>query len=52
MILLMNRYLKLDKILSSPYVLKGLEILKKLGLCDVLKIKYNKVVLVNDLAGM
>lgn len=43
---------ELDKILSSPYVLKGLEMLKKLGLSDVLKIKYHKVVLVNDLAGM
>lgn len=43
---------ELDKILASKYVIKGINLLKKLDLLSMLEINVKKLVLVDDLAGM
>jgi len=43
---------ELDKIFSSKNALKGLRLLKKLDLCSVLEIDYDKIVVVQDLLGI
>lgn len=43
---------ELDKILINPNYNKGLTMLKELGILELLQIKTNKIVYVNDLNGM
>ena len=43
---------ELDKILLSTNAIKGLNFIKKLNLCDVLGISYEKVNYTNDLMGL
>ena len=43
---------ELDCILTSPNLLKGLNLIKELGLCDILGIKYDKVLYIPDVSGV